>query len=478
MNSTNHSFEESKNTDFANFGYNPDLVKDNTKIKSSKLSLFLAFLVIVLLLFSGLTVFILIYPQSRVSQFLVQNSFLNELIDLDQNPEENRTKPINQLIGTDLNLNNLEFASSRSNLTVAQVIERNLPSVLSISIRDKNIDISSSDSELTAGTGFLIDSSGVLVSNRHVLSVACQQGTAGIDILGINQDGDFFELEILSIDPVYDLAILKIKTETEQNFPAIELFNSQNLQLGQDVLAIGNVLGQLQNTVTRGIVSGLNRTFNTNLKDPCTNQNFIADNLIQTDAAINRGNSGGPLFNSSGQLIGINTLASDKAENLALAIPSSSIKRSVNSFLENGKITSLRTSLESVAINQLLQQENIWLPVNYGQLIYSQDDNIPAVKEDSPEYKAGLREGDIILKINNQELRSTNRNPRPLERFLRTQENINQKLTLEVLKAKESNEDNFLYEKEPIEIEIEFEVIFFNTESNRIEKFNKNKEKN
>jgi S1-C subfamily serine protease len=97
-------------------------------------------------------------------------------------------------------------------------------------------------------------------------------------------------------------------------------------------LAVGNVLGELQNTITSGIVSGLNRSFETDLVDPCTETSFQADNLIQIDAAINRGNSGGPLFNASGQLIGMNTLGTTDSENIGLAIPSVVIRTALESF--------------------------------------------------------------------------------------------------------------------------------------------------
>lgn len=446
----------------------------NTKHKNLKkgfsfFSLFSAFIIIILVVFSALSVYILVYPRGKVSQFLVQNTYLKELIDLDQENQEETKKPINQLIGTDLNLNNLEFASSRGNLTVSQVIEKNLPSVFSVSIRDKGTVATSSASELSAGTAFVVDKNGILITNRHVVSVACKQGLENLDIIGINQAGEFFELEILSIDPVYDLAILRIKNQNNQTkFQAVDLSDSQNLQLGQDVLAIGNVLGQLQNTVTRGIISGVHRTFKTSLKDTCTDKEFLAQDLIQTDASINRGNSGGPLFNSSGQLIGINTLASDKGENIALAIPSAAIKRSFNSFLEYNKITSLTTDLQTVPINTLLQKENVWIPINYGELIYSQTDTL-AVKKDSLEEKAGLKEGDIILEIDNQKLKYNINNPNPLTRFLYAQQDINKIFTLKVLKSKESDKNAFTYEKEPVEIKIKFNAIYFDLQKNSIE---------
>jgi S1-C subfamily serine protease len=197
--------------------------------------------------------------------------------------------------------------------------------------------------DLTAGTGFFVDDSGLVFSNKHVVAAVCTKGIGSLQITGLNHQEIAYDLELLSIDPIEDIAILRVVNAPEEEvFQPVELANSENLQLGQDVIAIGNVLGELQNTVTRGIISGLNRSFQTSLVDQCTNTEFEADSLIQTDAAINRGNSGGPLFNASGQLIGMNTLGTTDAENIGLSIPSSTIKNVVDTFRENEKIIRAR----------------------------------------------------------------------------------------------------------------------------------------
>jgi serine protease Do len=453
--------------DFKNFKQNPRYQElEKKKSKKGFTSVFLAIFIIFLVAFSSLTVFILVYPQSRISRTIVNNTYLKNLINLDQNSEESR--PINDLIGSEPVINNLEFTQSRNSLTVADVVKKSLPSVLSISLRSKSLEENKLSPDLTAGTGFIVDESGLVISNKHVISMVCNQGIDNLDIVGLDKEGQILELEILSIDPVEDIAILKIKNPENKIFTPVEIFDSENLTLGQEVIAVGNVLGQLQNTVTRGIVSGLNRTFKTSLTDQCTGKRFEADNLIQTDAAINKGNSGGPLFNSSGQLIGVNTLASNEAQNLGLAIPSSSIKNVINSFLENGKITRSTTSLKTVSINPLLQGQNGWIPTSYGEIIYTLEPDQNAVQENSPESIAGLSEGDIILEMNEEKLIYSYSNPSPFKRAILNQP-AGEEITLKVLKAKNSNKDSFEYENSTKEIKLILNSVSFNLEKSKIE---------
>jgi serine protease Do len=339
--------------------------------------------------------------------FIVPNQINDKLLANRNNNSLSGTKYVDTR-------NNLKFAPQKQALTAVEVVNKNLPSVVSINITSKL------DSRSTAGSGFIVSSDGLIVSNKHVVSFACTYGKQNLKISALTFDQKVYNLELQSIDPVDDIAILKI-VDSPSNLSKVEFGDSTKLQLGEDVIAIGNALGNLQNTVTKGVISGLDRSFEAqNLKDECTNNEFRTDGLIQTDAAINKGNSGGPLFNASGQIIGMNTLGTD-AQSVGLAIPSSTILTSLNSYLANKTIIRARLGVMTQEINNLRKLQKPWLPVDYGEFVGGLDSVVESEKvvaTGSAAQEVGIKYGDIILEINGEKLNSTNDNPSPLRRSI------------------------------------------------------------
>jgi serine protease Do len=434
------------------------------KPKNTSISTFfkaiLGFLIICLVICSGLFVYVLANPRSDLSRIVVEKSFLNDLIDLPGKTTENSTsssssqssegKILNNILGDQQQptTSGLQFAAQADSKTIAEVVKDVLPSVISISVQAKSDGVKLTSSTV-AGTGFLATSDGLMFTNRHVISLICKYPKDQIQITGVSSFQKAYELELLSVDPVDDIAILRVLNMDTQIQP-VKLFNSDQLALGQDVVAIGNALGELQNSVTKGVVSGLDRSFQTQIKDDCTNTKFVANGLIQTDAAINPGNSGGPLFNASGQLIGMNTLTTADAQSISLSIPTQTLKSVLESFIVNNKIVRPRLGAETVQINALSRAQNKWIPTEHGEIVYS-DNPALAISSGSPAATAGLKFGDIILEVNGTKLISNINNPFPLRREILTRK-TGDKVVLKVLKAIKQSDAGFDYEKEPVEI--------------------------
>jgi S1-C subfamily serine protease len=171
--------------------------------------------------------------------------------------------------------------------------------------------------QVAAGTGFIVSSSGHIMTNKHVVNVTDASYTV------IMNDGKTYPAQILLKDPNQDIAILKISAS---NLPTASLGDSNTIQVGQTAIAIGNALGQFSNTVSKGIVSGLARSVTADTGEGSEQ----LDKVIQTDAAINPGNSGGPLLNSAGQVIGINTAIVQGAQNIGFAIPINAAKQALS----------------------------------------------------------------------------------------------------------------------------------------------------
>ncbi|MBT4723222.1 trypsin-like serine protease [Candidatus Falkowbacteria bacterium] len=267
------------------------------------------------------------------------------------------------------------------------------PSVLPFFFYDE--PNSSGKREVATGSGFVFDESGLVLTNRHVVE------DEAADYTVILNDGTEYKATVLGRDLVLDIAVLKIEAT---DLAVIELGDSDNIQIGQTVIAIGNALGEYNNTVTRGVVSGIDRRV---VASDSFGSAEVLDSAIQTDAAINPGNSGGPLLNISGQVIGINTAINAQGSSLGFAIPINKAKTIVTSVLENGRIVRPWLGVRYVEINESIAEKN-GLSVDYGSLIIRGDSpDALAVVEDSPADKAGLAEGDIIVEVNNQQLDDT-----------------------------------------------------------------------
>lgn len=280
------------------------------------------------------------------------------------------------------------------------------------------------EQEVGAGTGFIVSEDGLMITNKHVVSDEEAQYTV------ITTDGREYSAKVLALDPVQDIAIVKIDAAEDEKFSSVILGDSDNLQIGQSVIAIGNTLGEFDNTVSVGVISGLQRTI---VAGGAGIQSETLDNLIQTDAAINEGNSGGPLLNLKGEVIGLNTAIASNAENVGFVIPINSAKRDLEQVQTLGKIAYPYLGIYYTMIDVDIQKEN-QLPVDYGAWIASpgmtsQGKRVAPVIAESPAFYAGLKEGDIILEIGGQKLDEKN----PLTRII-AKYNPGDKVELKVLR--------------------------------------------
>lgn len=242
-----------------------------------------------------------------------------------------------------------------------------------------------------AGTGIIISKDGYVLTNKHVVP----SGATNIKIIA-NDGTSYDKVTIIGRDPINDLAFLKI--DNVNNLTPAKLGDSSQLVVGGKVVAIGNALGEFQTTVTSGIVSGINRSITAG--DATESEDL--SNLIQTDAAINPGNSGGPLVNISGEVIGINTAVSQGAEGIGFAIPINEAKGLIKGVLAHGTIDRGYLGVRYLMLNaEAAKHYN--LSRTKGAYVTGSG-NASAVVSGSPAEKAGLKEGDIITKVNNVEL--------------------------------------------------------------------------
>jgi len=246
------------------------------------------------------------------------------------------------------------------------------------------------------GSGFFVSSDGMIITNKHVV----EDTTA--DYTVVTSEGKEHNAKVLAVHPVNDLAIIDIEGD---NFPVLNLGNSDNLKVGQTVIAIGYSLGEFSNTVSKGIISGLQREVTAGSRFGQTER--LAD-IIQTDAAINPGNSGGPLLDIGGQVIGVNVAMARGAENIGFAIPVNQVKKTIEQVKANGKISVPFIGVRYIIINKAIQEQNS-LPFDYGALIL-RGQNVAdlAVIPSSPADKAGIVENDIILEINREKIDTDN----------------------------------------------------------------------
>jgi serine protease Do len=247
---------------------------------------------------------------------------------------------------------------------------------------------------VASGSGFLISADGLIVTNRHV--VDDPKGTFEVTL----NNGKSYPATVLAKDPVFDVALIKINAT---GLPYLTLGNSDTLEVGQSVVAIGNALGQFSNSVSSGVISGLSRSITAGDE---TGQSEQLDKVIQTDAAINPGNSGGPLLNLAGDVIGIDVAVVQGSSNIGFALPINSVKSIIDSVRATGKIIYPYLGIRYVTITPDVQtSEN--LPVDYGILVApGQTASDVAVIPGSPAEKAGIVQGDIILSVDGQKIDS------------------------------------------------------------------------
>ena len=239
-----------------------------------------------------------------------------------------------------------------------------------------------------AGTGFILSSDGYIATNKHVVANATKIGV-------ILDDGSTYEdVELIGTDPINDFAIIKIKDV--KDLTPIKIGDSKTTNIGQQVVAIGNALGTYQNSVTSGIISGKGRSLTASDSSRTTYETL--SDMIQTDAAINGGNSGGPLVNAAGEVIGINTAYASQGNNVGFAIPINSVKGIMAGVLKDGKFERAVLGVRYQTITPLIAKEKK-LDVTAGAYVKGSN-NASAVIKGSAGDKAGIKDGDIITAVN------------------------------------------------------------------------------
>lgn len=269
---------------------------------------------------------------------------------------------------------------------VIDIVKKTSTAVVSVLQKDIVFDYQKGpiQTENSIGTGFVVDGKeGYVLTNKHVVS---DKTTSYVVVFGQNESK--YDVVNISLDPSNDFAILKIDL-MGKTVPQLDLGNSADVQVGQTVIAIGNSLGEFGNSVTKGIISGIGRGIVA--QEGLFGSAEYLENVIQTDAALNPGNSGGPLLDIEGRVIGINVAISQGAENIGFSLPIDSLKPAINMFKEKGKITRPFLGVEYRQITKEISEASR-KPVGAF---------VQRVLKDSPADKAGIQVGDIIMYINN-----------------------------------------------------------------------------
>lgn len=272
--------------------------------------------------------------------------------------------------------------------------------------------------KVAGGTGFIISAEGLALTNKHVVS------DTGADYTALTKEGREYDVEIISRDPVNDLAVIQLhektkddkdrKTGEKKNFgakleklPTAAFGDSTKLQVGQKVLAIGNARGEYENSVTAGIISAIGREIEAS--DAGGSMRETLSGLIQTDAAINFGNSGGPLVNLAGEVIGINTAVDTTATGIGFAIPINQIKPALTSIEKFGRIVRPYLGVMHTILTKEKAEELQLKGLEYGALITG--DRVKkefGVVPGSPADKAGLKMDDVILEVDGEKVTEKN----------------------------------------------------------------------
>ncbi len=291
---------------------------------------------------------------------------------------------------------NFSTAKNDGNLVVSQdeqdlssLVQKVSPSVVSIVTQ-----VTSRYGQVgqAAGTGMVISKDGYIITNKHVV-----KGAASATVI-MSNGKTYKDVSIVGTDPLNDVAFLRIRNV--KDLTPVVIGDSKTVRVGQSVVAIGNALGQYQNTVTTGIISGLGRPVLAAASDSDNESNTESlSDLLQTDAAINQGNSGGPLLNMSGQVIGMNTAIAADAQSIGFAIPIGATKGQIERLIKTGQVARAYIGVQYVAITPEVKAQYD-LPVDAGDYVVSQSG--AAVQSGSPAAKAGIQDRDILLKVNDQ----------------------------------------------------------------------------
>jgi S1-C subfamily serine protease len=279
------------------------------------------------------------------------------------------------------------LATSQENV-ISSVADKVSPSVVSIVTNVTTQTIFGAATQQAAGTGIIVSKDGYILTNRHVVI-----GVSKVQVITTGGT-TYTDVQVVGTDPLNDVAYLKINGVNDLS-PAV-LGDSSTIRVGQEVIAIGNSLGQYQNTVTSGIISGKGRPIAAAGENGDGTESLT--DLLQTDAAINPGNSGGPLLNTSGQVIGMNTAVAANAEGIGFAIPINATKGTLKSVLAGKGVQRAYIGLRYVAVTPAVSKQYD-LAVSQGAYVVG-DSETSAVVPGSPAEKAGIKDKDILTKIN------------------------------------------------------------------------------
>lgn len=296
---------------------------------------------------------------------------------------------------------------------IASIAKTVGPSVVSVTVTTQSAPVSDffgfqtgGGTQEAAGTGIIISSEGVIMTNRHVVpagttnvTVTLSDGTqlTSVKVLGRTSDNDSL-----------DVAFLKINDLKGHKLTPAQIGDSGKMAVGDTVVAIGNALGQFSNTVTSGIISGFGRSVVASDSGGSASSAESLDDLIQTDAAINQGNSGGPLVNTDDQVIGMNTAVSGQGQNIGFAIPINDLSGLIKQVLSTGKFERPYLGVRYVRITPDVQKQYNLSVDNGAYVVPGVDATQPSVIADSPADKAGVHEGDIITQIDGTKLDQNN----------------------------------------------------------------------
>lgn len=309
-----------------------------------------------------------------------------------------------------LQTNNDSAVTASRKTAITNAVERATPAVVSITVTEVvegrstikfdpyyGFFLEPGQREFNSmGSGFIINEEGLVVTNEHVASKNAKK------IVVAMSDGSTHDAELLGVDELADLALLKISSEKRKNFPYVEFSNSDEVMVGEWAIAMGNPFGLFdagEPSVTVGVVSAMSRDFRPDPNDP-----RVYIDMIQTDAAINRGNSGGPLLNSNGKVIGVNTFIFSGGGNgsigLGFAIPSNRVKKIITQLETSGEVVlDYDPGMKFTGMTRALAFRYN-LPSIQGLFVVE-------INKDGPAYEGGILPGDIILKIGNERVSST-----------------------------------------------------------------------
>lgn len=297
---------------------------------------------------------------------------------------------INRMLGNTTADGSTAITVSEEENNTINVVKNSAPGVVSIAVSQltlsQNQGIVSKDSNI--GTGFIVDSNGWIITNQHVVS------STSATYKVVTSEGNQYDVTEIVRDDASDIAILRIDAK---DLRTLELGDSDTLVTGQDAIAIGTPLGEYAGSVTKGIISGLDRTVTTSASWFGATQKTY-EGVIQTDAAVNPGNSGGPLLDGQGKVIGVNFATTSGAENISFALPINKVKEKIEEYRTYGKFIKayMGVSYQMISEYEAMYYTNV-VP---GALIQNLDAYGPA-------YKAGVQKGDIVIELGGEAVTSS-----------------------------------------------------------------------